>query len=223
MLNKPISALAIMVATITAAPHHGTGPSWRDHPTAVRLLAACLWVRWTKGSRLKPPAQQKSSDANKHALNRIRLKLLYTRPPCANKDMPNQSTTTPCLYLTPQNSSMFFLASMLVVSATSSTLHFPRCARDTHLRKRMNHACTLSCHPSIIAKPSLCPPSTKNHPNGQGSASYARAQVELVLQGKPRPENLHSGAHLVLEKYVAPSTMQKQCSYIMELLQQVCC
>ena len=27
MLNKPISALAIMVVTITAAPHHGTGPS----------------------------------------------------------------------------------------------------------------------------------------------------------------------------------------------------
>lgn len=42
MLNKPISALAIMVATITVAPHHGTGPSSRDHPTAVRLLACSL-------------------------------------------------------------------------------------------------------------------------------------------------------------------------------------
>ena len=127
--------------------------------------------------------------------------------------MPNQSTTAPSLYLTPQNSSVFFLASMLVVSAASSTLHFPWCVGDTQLRRRMNHACTSSCHALIIAKPSLCPPSTKSHPDGQGSASYARAQVEPVLQGKPQPQNFHSGAHLFLAKYVALSTLQNNCKH----------
>ena len=141
----------------------------------------------------------------------IKLNVLYTRPPLHQQgNTKSQGENSLTSYLTPQNSSMFFFASRLAVSATSRLLHFPRCAGDTHLRKRMNHACAPSCHPSIIAKPSLCPPSTKNHPNGQGSVSYARAQLDLVLQGKPQPENAASGiCCAILAKYVAPSTMQK--------------